>query len=89
MNSHLTEDFVAHFRRLPRRIQELAQKNYRLWKRDPTHPSLDFKRVSRRNPVFSVRVGIGWRAVGLRQEDTMIWFWIGSHAEYNRLLRQL
>jgi hypothetical protein len=89
VNSHLTEDFVASFRHLLRRIQELARKNYRLWKHDPAHPSLDFKLVSRRNPIFSVRVGIGWRAVGLKKADTMIWFWIGSHAEYDRLLRQL
>jgi len=89
MTSQLTEDFVASFRRLPRRIQDLARKNYRLWKRDPAHPSLDFKQVSRRSPIFSVRVGIGWRAVGVKREDTMIWFWIGSHAEYDKLLRQL
>ena len=89
MTSHLTEDFVAHFRRLPRRIQELARKNYRLWKYNPAHPSLDFKQVSQRSPIFSVRVGIGWRAVGVKKEEAMIWFWIGSHAEYNRLLKQL
>ena len=89
MNAQLTEDFVASFRRLPRRIQDLARKNYRLWKRDSAHPSLDFKQVSRRSPIFSVRVGIGWRAVGVKREDTMIWFWIGSHAEYDKLLRQL
>jgi hypothetical protein len=89
VNSHLTEDFVRRFRRLPRRIQELAHKNYRLWKDNPAHPSLDFKQVSQRSPIFSVRVGIGWRAMGIKREDTMIWFWIGSHAEYNHLLRQL
>jgi len=72
VNSHLTEDFTAHFRRLPRRIQELARKNYRLWKHNPTHPSLDFKQISRRNPIFSVRVGIGRRAVGIKKEEAMI-----------------
>jgi hypothetical protein len=89
VNSHLTEDFVASFRGLPRRIQDVARKNYRLWRRDPAHPSLDFEQVSRRSPVFSVRVGIGWRAVGIKKEDAMIWYWIGSHADYDRLLGQL
>ncbi len=89
MNSHLTEDFVGRFRRLPRRIQDLARKNYRLWERDPTHPSLDCKQVRQRSPIFSGRVGIGWRAVGVKREDTMIWFWMGSHAAYDPLLRQL
>jgi len=89
VNSHLTEDFVERFRRLPRRIQDLARKNYCLRKCDPTHSSLDLKQVSQRSPIFSVRVGIGWRAVGIKREDTMIWFWIGSHAEYDHLLRRL
>ncbi len=89
MNSHLTDEFLRCFRNLPKRIQNLAKKTYRLWKQDPTHPSIDFKSVSKKRPIFSVRVGIGWRALGIKQEDTMIWFWIGSHAEYSKLLKQL
>jgi hypothetical protein len=57
--------------------------------RDPSHPSLQFKRVHAREPIYSVRVGLGWRAVGVRNEDTVVWFWIGSHAEYDKLLSNL
>jgi hypothetical protein len=85
LKSHLTEDFIARFGELPVRIQRLARKNYRLWKENPSHPSLQFKLVGKRKPVYSVRVGIGWRALGLKIDDTILWFWIGSHAEYNRL----
>ena len=53
------------------------------------HPSLDFKRVGKNVSVYSVRVGIGWRALGLKENDVVVWFWIGSHAEYDRLLRKL
>ena len=53
---------------------------------EPQHPGLDFKRVGRKSPVYSVRVGIGWRALGLLQGNTVVWFWIGSHTQYNRLL---
>ena len=70
-------------------LHRLARKNYRLWETDLHHPSLQFKRVGRKYPAYSVRVGIGWRAFGVRQEDTMVWFWIGSHAEYDRLLNEL
>ncbi len=88
MNSELTDEFLACFRRLPERIKRQARKNYRIWKDDPYHPSIDFKRVGTVSPVYSVRVGIGWRALGLKQDDTVVWFWIGSHAEYDRLLKQ-
>lgn len=85
MKSHLTEDFVACFRGLPPRIQRLARKNYKIWKTNPSHPGLQFKLVGKRAPVYAVRVGIGWRALGLKVDDTIVWFWIGSHADYDRL----
>jgi hypothetical protein len=57
--------------------------------RDPSHPSLQFKRVHAKEPIYSVRIGLGWRAVGVRSDDTVVWFWIGSHAEYDKLLSGL
>ena len=88
MNSEITEDFIELFRQLPNRVQRLARKSYKIWKRNPQHPGLEFKRVGLRSPTYSVRIAIGWRALGLRDGDTILWFWIGSHAEYDRLLRQ-
>jgi hypothetical protein len=89
VKSHLTNDFIPRFRKLPKRIRLLARKNYRLWKANPRHPSLDFKPVGKAQPAYAVRVGIGWRALGLRQDDTMVWFWIGSHAEYDSLIKKM
>ena len=56
---------------------------------DPSHPSLEFKLVSQRRPVYSVRVSIDYRALGLLDEDEIIWFWIGPHHEYEKLLRRV
>jgi hypothetical protein len=39
-------------------------------------------------PLYSIRVGHRWRALGYRRDDTMIWFWIGSHAEYDKIIRR-
>ncbi len=89
MNSYLTEDFLACFRRLPQNVKEKARKNYRLWCQNRNHPSLQFKRVHPIEPIYSIRVGIGWRALGLREGEAIYWFWIGSHAEYDRLLNEL
>jgi hypothetical protein len=86
MNSRITDDFVACFRQLPEEIQELAGKNYRLWRNNPRHPSLRFKRVNRKEPIYAVRVGSGYRALGLLEGDTISWFWIGTHAEYEQIL---
>jgi hypothetical protein len=89
MNSRLTEDFVALFARLPTEIKAQARRNYRLWRVNPAHPGLHFKRIQGQNDLYSVRVGLGWRAVGFLEGDTMNWFWIGSHAEYDNLIKRL
>ena len=88
MRSELTEEFLDCFGQLPTRIQRLARKNYKLWKADPYHPSLEFKRVSTKYPTYSVRIGIGWRAMGIRLDEKIVWFWIGSHANYDKMLQQ-
>lgn len=87
MKSLLTEDFIHAFRALPASVQAQARKNYRLWRANPAHPSLHFKRVHVHQPLYSVRIGLGWRALGLLEDDTITWFWIGSHADYDRLIK--
>jgi len=74
--------FWKAFDRLPKHIQELASKQYRLLKRDPRHPSLHLKRIGR---FWSVRVGLQYRALAIEVEDGLLWFWIGSHTDYDRL----
>jgi hypothetical protein len=80
---------MARFAKLPARVQHVARKNYKLWRENLWHPGLEFKRVGKRKPIYSVRVGIGWRALGFKTDDTMVWFWIGSHAEYKALLLRM
>ena len=87
MNSRLAEDFLACFARLPDAVKVQARKCHRLWKDDPSHPSLRFKRIHSQDALYSVRVSQGWRALGLLDGNTVTWFWIGSHAEYDRLVR--
>jgi hypothetical protein len=89
VKSELTDDFRACFEKLPNRIKRQARASYQSWKMNPHHPSLEFKRVGRKSPIYSIRVGIGWRALGLKQRNNVTWFWIGSHASYDRLLKQM
>ncbi len=83
MKSSATKEFRQRLDALPFEIWEQANRAYALWKLDPYHPSLQFKRVSQRQPFYSVRVGIGYRALGLLEGAHIFWFWIGPHAEYD------
>lgn len=89
MKSRATPRFWAAYRALPADIQALAQKAYRLFRENPGHPSLHFKKVHDRDPIYSARVTLGHRAVRLVEDEEITWFWIGTHAEYDRLLGQL
>jgi len=74
---------------LPEQVQEQTRKAYRQFKQDPSYPSLRFKKVHPKLPIYSARINRDYRAVGQLDEDTVIWFWVGSHTEYNMLLDQL
>lgn len=87
MNSRLAEDFLSYFAGLPDAVKDQARRSYRLWKTDPSHPSLRFKRIHNHEAMDSVRVSKGRRALGLLDGTTITWFWIGSHAEYDRPIR--
>jgi hypothetical protein len=93
MKSRRRRSFRRDFQHLPVDVQVQARAAYHLFMHDPFHSSLDFKRVGRRSNVWSIRIGLSFRAVGIRRtaqpEDTIVWFWIGSHADYDELLRRV
>ncbi len=85
MKSRLTREFRKRLKRLPPDIQKQARATYRLWKVDPYYPSLQFKRIDPQEPIYSVRIGLHYRAVGIWEGDTILWHFIGPHAEYDHL----
>jgi len=87
MNSHTTDKFRKAFTELPADVRKQARQAYRLFIENPNHPSLRFKPIHPTRPIYSVRVGLNYRAVGIREGNDIIWYWIGSHAEYNGLIR--
>ena len=89
MNSHTTQRFRDALSKLPLEIQEKTEEAYHLWQQDPQHPSLQFKRIHTVKPIYSVRVALGWRAVGVRRGNEMVWYWVGSHADYDQLISRL
>jgi hypothetical protein len=89
VKSRATPRFWTSYRKLPSDTREHARKAYRLFRDNPAHPSLNFKKVHASEPVYSVRVTRGYRAVGLWESDEITWFWIGNHANYERLIAEL
>jgi hypothetical protein len=89
MNSFLLPEFLGHFRALPESVRQQARQAYALFLQDPHHPGLRFRQVHSVRPIFSARVGLHYRVVGVRREEDIFWFWIGSHSEYDRLLSHM
>jgi hypothetical protein len=84
MKHFASPDYWFHYRLLPENIQDLADKNFSLLKENSRHPSLRLKKVG---DYWSVRVGISYRALGKEREEGIIWIWIGTHAEYDQLIK--
>ena len=78
--------FWRYYQQLSKEIQTLADKNFELLKVDPYHPSLHLKKVGKTKQLWSVRVGAHYRALGQEKPEGILWFWIGTHAEYDKLL---
>jgi hypothetical protein len=86
MRSHKNERFDQAFDKLPDTIQRQAREAYRLFTQNPYHPGLRFKQVHPTDPIYSVRITDDYRALGRREGEDIIWFWIGPHAEYDQLI---
>lgn len=84
-----TRAFWDCFGSLSNQDKEQAREAHRQWLAYPRLPGLRFKKVHARRPIFSVRVNLSVRAVGILNGEDMIWFWIGPHDEYEALLKRL
>jgi hypothetical protein len=84
MKSATLPSFWTAYGALESAIQHRARKAYGLWAENPFHPSLHFKCINAEEGVWSVRITLGYRAIGILEGDTVTWFWIGSHDDYER-----
>jgi hypothetical protein len=83
VNHFASPDFWFHYRQLPPEIRDLADKNFELLKQNLRHPSLRLKKVG---IFYSARVGLHYRVLAKERSEGLVWFWIGHHSEYDRLL---
>lgn len=80
---HASPRFWECYHLLPSSIKQLADANFALLKQNPKHPSLHFKQIKQ---FWSVRIGLRYRALGITVPDGVVWFWIGSHTDYDRII---
>jgi hypothetical protein len=88
LNHFTTPKYWKFYYNLPANVRDVADKYFSLLKQNPKHPSLHLKKI---DDLWSVRAGIHYRALGMDTRDTpkgILWFWIGSHHEYERLIRK-
>lgn len=88
MKSKTTSEFRKLFANLPDSVRKKSRQAYKKFKQDPFHPSLRFKQVHPNLPIYSARISKNHRTIGVRKDNEIIWFWIGSHADYDKLLSQ-
>ncbi len=84
MKSATLPSFWTAYVGLDDKIKSQARKAYRLWSQNPFHPSLRFKCINQKNNIWSVRITLSYRAIGILQNDTVTWFWIGDHDDYEQ-----
>jgi len=89
VNSVITVRFRKTYAGLPEHIQKIAIKAFRTWKEDMYHPGIQYKQVHKTKPIYSVRITLSYRAIEVKEKNTLIWFWIGTHAEYDKLISSL
>lgn len=86
MRSRTTRRFWRLFQDLPLDVQRDAKHAYRLFQSNPAHAGLQFKELEGEDDIYSVRIGLDYRALAVMKKDRIVWYWIGNHSEYDRLV---
>lgn len=90
MTSKTTPAFRERLAALPAEVQKQAREDFKHFQEDPHYPGFEFKMIKRRKVILrSVRIGLHYRALAYEENDTLYWFWIGPHSEYDQLLARL
>nr|WP_087147296.1 hypothetical protein [Crenothrix polyspora] len=84
MKSDTLPSYWEAYQELNQTIRTSARKAYCLWLENPFHPSLHFKCINREEDIWSVRITRNYRAVGILDNNTVTWFWIGNHDDYEQ-----
>ena len=85
MRHFTSSQFWKCYEELPEAIRRIADGSFEHLKQDPHHPSLHFNKIEQ---FYSVRIGLRHRALAMEVPEGMLWFWIGSHSDYDRMIER-
>jgi hypothetical protein len=86
MQSRTTRQFWRLLSDLPSEVQREAKRAYCLFLSNPAHPGLQFKKLEGEEDIYSARIGLDYRALAVMKKGRVVWYWIGNHSEYDRLI---
>jgi len=86
LKSKCNQRFWDYFHSLPAHIRNLVEAKYAIWEKDPFHPSFKFQEIQ--PGIWRIRIGDHYRALARRKGDLVVWFWIGTHEDYNKLTQR-
>ena len=86
MQSRTTRKLWRLFRDLPNDVQRDAKRAYSLFQANAAHPGLQFKKLEGEDDIYSARIGLDYRALAVMKNDRVVWYWIGNHSDYDRLV---
>jgi len=86
MKSFTSRRFRETYGNLPDQARLQARRAYQLFRQNPSHPGLNFKTVDSENNIYSARIGLGYRALGTIDGEAIVWFWVGPHGDYDKLV---
>ena len=89
MISHASERFWKSYQKLPFQLKSKAREVYVLGKKNSSHKILHFKQIHSDKQIFSVRITMNYRVLGVRNDEFMVWFWIGSQDDFNKMIAEL
>ena len=89
MNSFTVRSYWDSYNELSQDVKKQADTKFEFWKDDPFHPSLHFKCVNSEDNIWSVRINLDYRALAVREKNAVVWYWIGNHERYKKLLKSL
>jgi len=87
--SRTTERFWESYNSLSTEVKKKAKKAFQLFQKEPNYPGLHFKRIHTSKLVYSIRITKSYRALGVVMDEEIVWFWIGSHSEYDKLIKTI
>ena len=74
---------MERYEKLPVKIRRCVDNNFQVIKEYPKHPLL---RLVTNGNLHSMRIDARFRAIGIQDQDDIVWFWVGTYKKFKEEL---